>query len=46
MSPYTTQDMLADIFTKQLPHEAFKKFRKVLGVGEYPKISLSGSDEN
>jgi hypothetical protein len=41
-----TQDMLADILTKQLPHEAFEKFRKALGVGEYPKILSSGSDEN
>jgi hypothetical protein len=38
--------VLADIFTKELPLEAFEKFRKALGVGEYPKILLSGSDEN
>jgi hypothetical protein len=30
----TTKDMLADIFTKQLPREAFEKFRAALGVGE------------
>jgi hypothetical protein len=38
--------MLANIFTKQLPCEAFEKFRKALGVGEYPKFLSSGSDEN
>lgn len=30
----STKDMLADIFTKQLPREAFEKFRLALGVGE------------
>ncbi len=29
----STKDMLADIFTKQLPREAFEKFRTALGVG-------------
>jgi hypothetical protein len=38
------KDMLADIFTTQLPREAFEKFRKALGVREYLKISSSGSD--
>ena len=28
----STKDMLADIFTKQLPKEAFEKFRLALGV--------------
>jgi hypothetical protein len=40
-----TKNMLADIFIKQLPHKAFKKFRKELGVSEYQKILLSGSDD-
>jgi len=31
----STKDMLADIFTKQLPHKTFKKFWDALGVGEY-----------
>ena len=31
----STKDMLADIFTKQLPRDAFEKFRAALGVGEY-----------
>ena len=31
----STKDMLADIFTKQLPCDAFEKFRAALGVGEY-----------
>ena len=31
----STKDMLADMFTKQLPREAFEKFRAALGVGEY-----------
>ena len=30
----STKDMLADILTKQLPREAFEKFRSALGVGE------------
>jgi hypothetical protein len=30
----STKEMLADILTKQLPHEAFEKYRKALGVGE------------
>jgi hypothetical protein len=30
----STRDMLADILTKQLPREAFEKFRNALGVGE------------
>jgi hypothetical protein len=30
----STKDMLADIFTKALPREAFEKFRAALGVGE------------
>jgi hypothetical protein len=30
----STKDMLADILTKQLSHEAFKKFWAALGVGE------------
>lgn len=30
----STKDMLADIFTKQLPREAFETFRSTLGVGE------------
>src|SRR5204862_4234530 len=29
-----TKNMLADIFTKQLPREAFERFRDALGVGE------------
>lgn len=28
-----TKDMIADIFTKQLPHEVFEKFRIVLRMG-------------
>jgi hypothetical protein len=28
----STKDMLADIFTKQLPREAFERFRSMLGV--------------
>ena len=31
----STKDMLADIFTKQLPRDAFEKFRDALGVGEH-----------
>ena len=31
----STKDMLADILTKQLPRDAFEKFRAALGVGEY-----------
>jgi hypothetical protein len=30
----STKEMLADILTKQLPHEAFERYRKALGVGE------------
>ena len=30
-----TKNMLADIFTKQLPREAFERFRAALGVGEH-----------
>ena len=30
-----TKNMLADILTKQLPRDAFEKFRAALGVGEY-----------
>jgi hypothetical protein len=30
----STKEMLANILTKQLPHEAFEKYRKALGVGE------------
>ena len=30
----STKDMLADILTKQLPREAFERFRLALGVGE------------
>jgi hypothetical protein len=30
----STQNMLADIFTKQLPHDAFEKFWAALGVRE------------
>jgi len=30
----STKDMIADIFTKALPREAFEKFRGALGVGE------------
>jgi hypothetical protein len=30
-----TKDQLADIFTKQLPCEAFEKLRTTIGVGEY-----------
>ncbi len=29
----STKDMLADIFTKQLPREQFERFRSELGVG-------------
>jgi hypothetical protein len=29
----STRDMLADVFTKQLPRDAFVKFRSELGVG-------------
>jgi hypothetical protein len=36
----STKEMLANIFTKSLPHDAFIKFRKLLGV-----VLLSGSDE-
>jgi hypothetical protein len=32
-----TKDMIADIFTKALPREAFEKFREALGVGEIDK---------
>jgi hypothetical protein len=28
------KEMLADILTKQLPREAFEKYRSALGVGE------------
>ena len=28
----STKDMLANIFTKALPHEAFKRFQTLLGV--------------
>jgi len=28
----STKDMLADVFTKALPYEAFKRFRNLLGV--------------
>ena len=28
----STKDMLADVFTKALPHETFEKFRNLLGV--------------
>ena len=42
----STKDMVADILTKQLPREAFEKFRRALGVGEYPKPSPSGSVES
>ena len=31
----STKDMLADMFTKQLPREAFEQFRDILGVGEH-----------
>jgi hypothetical protein len=31
----STKDMLANIFTKQLPHDAFEKFQIALRVGEY-----------
>jgi len=31
----STKDMLADMFTKQLPHKAFKQFHDALGVGEH-----------
>lgn len=31
----STKDMVADVFTKPLPREAFKKFRAALGVGGY-----------
>jgi hypothetical protein len=30
-----TKDQLADIFTKQLPCEAFERLRATIGVGEY-----------
>jgi hypothetical protein len=30
----STKGMLADILTKQLPREAFERYRKALGVGE------------
>jgi hypothetical protein len=30
----STKEMLADILMKQLPHEAFERYRKALGVGE------------
>jgi hypothetical protein len=30
----STKEMLADILTKQLPHEAFEKYKSALGVGE------------
>jgi hypothetical protein len=30
----STKEMLADILTKQLPREAFERYRKALGVGE------------
>jgi hypothetical protein len=30
----STKEMLADILTKQLPCEAFERYRKALGVGE------------
>jgi hypothetical protein len=39
-----TQRMLADILTKQLPREAFERFREALGVVEMEN-SPSGSDE-
>jgi len=28
----STKDMLADVFTKALPHEAFERFRNLLGI--------------
>lgn len=31
----STKDMLADIFTKQLPHDTFERFRSTLGVGAW-----------
>jgi hypothetical protein len=30
-----TKNQLADIFTKQLPREAFEKLRTTIEVGEY-----------
>jgi hypothetical protein len=42
----STKDIIANIFTKQLPQDAFEKFRKALSIGKYQKISLSGSDDN
>jgi hypothetical protein len=38
----STKQMLADILTKQVPRDAFEKFRDALGVLGSP----SGSDEN
>ncbi len=35
----STKDMLADIFTKQLPREQFQRFRTELGVGPSLKIA-------
>jgi len=35
----STKDMLADIFTKQLPRDAFEKFRIALEVGEYEDLT-------
>lgn len=29
----STKEMLADIFTKQLPRDLFQRFRSALGVG-------------
>lgn len=43
-----TKDMLADIFTKQLPRDTFESFRDALGVGDegVVKDSSSGSNES
>ncbi len=41
----STEDQVADIFTKALGTNKLKKFRKMLGVLEVD-LSLSGSVEN
>ena len=39
----STKDMVADIFTKQLLHEAFKRLQAALVLEQFKKPSPSGS---